>query len=509
MIALERLRAGDPAVRRQAIWVGGALVTVAFTALGALTHWLIALALLLGLAVAPFVLRSIDLAFLAIAIVITLLPFAAIQLGIGFNPTFLDLGLLAIYTIWIFRLATREETTLRSPPLGVVVGLFLGLMLVAFLAGLAHGTPTKNQIRIFGELLLGAGLYVIIANLVTDRAALSRIVVALVGLGAASAAVGLGLYLLPDPLEMEILSLLSVVDYPSGPGVLRYINDDPSRLQRAIGTSIDPNSFGGLLALLAAFLAPQVVARRPIVPKRIAAVMLALMTLGVLATVSRGSLVGLTAGLCVVGLARDRRLLGAILLGGALLVALAGVLPWTEAYVTNFADGLMLQDRSTQMRLGEYKDAIRLIERYPLFGVGFGGVRDIDLYRGVSSLYLIIAETMGLIGLAVFVLVLIVAAVRLVFAWRSGRGGTRRHEGHEGGGGGDGGGANPDVGTDGAGEVDDGLRAVALGGLAALTTVAVTGLLDHYVFTYPHAFALFWLILGVSMGAARLLEEAL
>ena len=345
----------------------------------------------------------------------------------------------------------------------------------------------------------------IIANLVTDRAALTRIVVALVGLGTAAAVIGLGLYVLPDPIETEILSLLSVVDYPSGPGILRYINDDPTRLQRAIGTSIDPNSFGGLLAVLAAFLAPQLVARKPLVPRRAAVVMMALMTLGVLATVSRGSLIGLAAGLCVVGLFRDRRLLAGVLLGGALFVLLAGVLPWTEAYVANFTDGLTLQDRSTQMRLGEYKDAIRLIERYPLFGVGFGGVRDIDLYRGVSSLYLIIAETMGLVGLASFVIVLVAAAVRLMFAWRMAS--ARRH----GVGDGDGETAHEvEHAADGDGSErfeDGGLNAVVLGGLAALGTVAVTGALDHYVFTYPHAFALFWLILGVSMGAARLVER--
>jgi len=27
---------------------------------------------------------------------------------------------------------------------------------------------------------------------------------------------------------------------------------------------------------------------------------------------------------------------------------------------------------------------------------------------------------------------------------------------------------------------------------------------DHYFFTYPHAFALLWLIVGLAMGAVRL-----
>ncbi len=54
------------------------------------------------------------------------------------------------------------------------------------------------------------------------------------------------------------------------------------------------------------------------------------------------------------------------------------------------------------MRFGEYKDALILIERYPLFGVGFTGTPDLDIYLGVSMLYLIIAENMGIIGLALF-----------------------------------------------------------------------------------------------------------
>lgn len=115
MLAHRHLRASDPAALRRRLLAAGAIATLALTALGAFTHWLVAVALLFALAIAPFVLRSIDLAFLAVAVVITLVPFAAIPLGIGFNPTFLDLGLLAIYTIWIFRLATREETTLSEP----------------------------------------------------------------------------------------------------------------------------------------------------------------------------------------------------------------------------------------------------------------------------------------------------------------------------------------------------------------------------------------------------------
>lgn len=475
VIVLDRLLDAPPA--RQARWIlsVAAVLVVLLAALGALIHPAISLVLLVGLSAGLLILSRIDLAFLGVVAVITLLPFAAIPLGVGFNPTFLDLTLGALYLIWAWRLATREQATLRWPPLSAGLLLLVGWMVVSLLAGLGQGMPSRNQLRVFGELILGAGLFLIVANLITDRASLRRVFLALVGLGAVAAAVGLVLYGLPDALEMRVLSSLRVVDYPTGSGVIRYVNDDPAGLQRATGTSIDPNSFGGLLAVMAALVAPQIVSRRPIVPRGLAIAAAALIAAAILLTVSRGSMLGLAAGLGVVGLARDRRLLAIAAAAGIFFLIVAGFLPWTAAYVANFTDGLRMEDQSTIMRLGEYKDAMILIRRYPLFGVGFGGVRDVDIYRGVSSLYLIVAESMGLIGLTIFVGVLGAAFARWTHAWRT---------------------------------MDaDGMRAVVLGCMAAVTAAMVSGVFDHYFFTYPHAFALLWLIVGLGMGAVRLSGE--
>ena len=121
----------------------------------------------------------------------------------------------------------------------------------------------------------------------------------------------------------------------------------------------------------------------------------------------------------------------------------------------------------------EYLGALRLIERYPGLGVGFGGVRDVDLYRGVSSLYLIIAETMGLVGLIAFLVLAGLFLIRLGSGWAA------------------------------LGGSADGTRALVLGSIAALTAALVGGVFDHYFFTYPHAFALLWLILGLGVIAVR------
>jgi hypothetical protein len=464
----------DPRRARSAILGATAVAVIAATAAAVFVHPAAGVALVLALVAAPVLLGSVDLAFLAVVAVITLLPFAAVPLGIGFNPTFLDLALAALYGILVLRLATREQPALRWPPLSAGVLLFAAVMVLAFLVGTAQGIPTRNEMRTFAELVLACGLFFVVANLVEDRAAVRRAYLALVGCGSLAAAVGLVLVVLPDGVQTSLLSLLGPLDYPTGLTTLRFINDDPSRLQRATGTSIDPNSFGGMLAVVAALLAPQAVSRAPLVARRVAVVLLAVTVLALLATVSRGSLLGFAAALAVLGLARDRRLLGWLVLGAVALVALAQVLPWTAAYIDHFQAGLRLEDRATQMRAGEYRDALRLVSRYPVLGVGFGGPRDVDLYRGVSMLYLIIAETMGLVGLAAFLGVLLAAVVRLTAAWRS--------------------------------MAPTGLRAVVLGCLAAVVAALTSGLVDHYFFTYPHAFALLWLVVGLGMSTIAVVQ---
>lgn len=465
------LRRGPP--RDPTAWLpwGAAAVVLGGAALSAFLHPVVGPLAILGLIATPLLLRDQDLALGALAAVLLLLPFAALPLNIGFNPTLLDLCMGALYLILTLRLVLRQQR-LRWPPLGLGLVVFLGLLTAALLAGMAGGRPTNNQLRAFAELLLGGGLYLLLFNLLDEPARLRRHLRLVLGLAAAAAALGLGLYLLPDAWQMRLLSSLSVLGYPSGGGVLRFLNDDPNRLQRATGTAIDPNSFGGMLAVMAALCLPQLSTPRPLLERREARLVLALTVLALLATVSRGSLLGLLAGLGLIGLFRDRRTLGLAILAGLAFLALAQALPWTAAYVEHFLAGLRNEDRATQMRWGEYRDAWRLIQRYPWLGVGFGSPRDVDLYRGVSSLYLIIAESSGLLGLGAFLGLMGAIAARLAWVWRR--------------------------------LPEDGLRALVLGCLAAQAAALLSGVFDHYFFTYPHAFALLWLVLGLGMIAAEL-----
>ncbi len=112
---------------------------------------------------------------------------------------------------------------------------------------------------------------------------------------------------------------------------------------------------------------------------------------------------GLVAGFGFIAILRYRRLIPYMAAAGVLFL----LLPITQAYVSRFVEGILGQDLATQMRFGEYKDALILIQRYPLFGVGFAGTPDIDIYLGVANVYFTIAEVMGLVGLLAFFAVII------------------------------------------------------------------------------------------------------
>ena len=110
--------------------------------------------------------------------------------------------------------------------------------------------------------------------------------------------------------------------------MLRYVpgpNDTYTDQLRAIGTSVDPNVFGGTLMLALALIVVQWAAPRPVLP-RVLLLVLALPTAaGLLLSLSRASWLGLALGLVLIGAMRYRRILvlGA-LVGVALLAAPVG-----------------------------------------------------------------------------------------------------------------------------------------------------------------------------------------
>jgi len=430
-------------------------------------------AALIALAVGAAMLRNVLVGLVAVIGVICLLPFAALPVDIGFAPTLLDLALAAVFFVWVSQMASDKDYSFLALPPILPVMVFLGLAVVAFVAGLTHSALTANVVRHFGEIILSLLLFVLVTNVVRTREHLKLVVGVLIVAGALAALVGVVLYVLPETLQIRLLSALRVVRYPTG-DVIRYIEDNPDLQRRATSTSVDPNVLGGLLIFIAALTGAQLLADRPILPRGWLAVAFLVTGLCMVLTYSRGAFGGMATALLLLGMLRYRRML-LIFLG---VMALLLLLPAARPFIDRFVEGVQGQDLATQMRFGEYRDAIMLIGRYPWFGVGFAGTPDIDTYLGVSNVYLLIAEEMGLIGLVGFLVALGRFQALFLSAWR------RR-------------------------AVDADLEPILLGCCLAVAGGMAGGLFDHYFFNlnFPHAAALLWLVVGLGAVAMRLGEE--
>jgi polysaccharide biosynthesis protein PslJ len=431
---------------------------------------ILAFGLVIGIAIGLYVLTDMMAALYVTIAAVILVPFGTLPVKIGLIPSFIDIALGGFLLVYLFQWMTGKRSGFKIVPANGLIIVFVIFTLFSFVAGLAHASPTSTVLRKFAELILAIILPIVIVDVARDEATLRRITLAILVVGTAQALIGLGLYILNDATAERLLNALSRFGYPLG-GVIRYVNDDPLLAERAIGTWIDPNAYGGFLMMIAAVAGVQSLSLKPVVGKRrIAAIMFGLIVLPLWLTQSRGAVIALAALLTFVAALRYRWVLIMMVVVGSIII----LLPTTQAYIDRFVEGLTGQDISTQMRFGEIKDALILIGRYPVIGVGFAGAPDRDIYLGVSMLYLKIAGGTGIIGLALFLLI-------MAEVFRYGLSRWSRLS------------ANPT------------LLSLWLGFAAGIIGALVSGIFDHYYFNIEfHAAAMmFWTYIGLSLAAAR------
>ena len=452
----------------------GAVIGAVGVALGLLVAALgplLALAALAGGLAGLYVITELRAALYGIIAIVVLLPFGVFPVKIALTPTLLDLafgGFLLVYAVGWMR---RGRAGLQLAPPHALIALYVMWLIFAFALGLRHAPPTSTAIRQFAETLLSIGMVFILVDLLRDRDMLRRVVLVVLLLLGAQALIAIALYAAPDTLAEAILVRLSRIGYPDG-GVLRYIEDNPLLGERAIGTWVDPNALGGILASAALMIAPQLFTRQPVLRWRwLSWLVCAAVFLSLLLTNSRASFLALGVGLLAIGLIRYRRLLP-ILLAGAILFLL---LPQTQAYIERLQQAFAGEDLATQMRIGEWTDSLRLISRYPFVGVGFTGTPEIDIYTDVANLYLIMANQIGLTGVAIFLLAM---AGVFAYGWRA-----WRHVKD-----------SPDF------------AAIHLGYHAALLTALVNSIADLYFFRldFQSSITWFWLIVALCIASSRL-----
>ena len=161
--ANHRLREG---LTHRTWWVRGLSILTLCLLVGApvgailgLLGWMYGSAALAAMAVGYLILRSPLVGLLSAIAIITLLPFAAVPVDIGFSPTFLDLALAGLYLVWLSRLLARKDTRLVTTPTTMPLLLFIMLAIVSYVRGLEHASLTANNIRHFAEILLSLGCF--------------------------------------------------------------------------------------------------------------------------------------------------------------------------------------------------------------------------------------------------------------------------------------------------------------------------------------------------------------
>ncbi len=436
----------------------------------------VAIALVIGLMAGLYILSNVSAALYGMILVVTLMPFATLPFRIGITPTFLDIVMLAFLVVYAGQWMTGRRHSFRLTPIHALVGLYVLWLLLAFALGLRFATPTSTILRQFSETLLSIGLVFVLTDLLRDVKALRRLVLVVIlaiGLQALTATV---LWVLPDDLTEAILVRLSRFGYPDG-GVIRYIEDNPDLAERAIGTWVDPNALGGILAISAAMIAPQVFAAKPVLRYRwLTFAVVGLVALALILTFSRASMLAFASAVVVISLFPGyRRYLLILALGAATLL----ILPQTRDYIERFAQAFTGSDRATQMRIGEYGDAFELISRYPISGVGFTGTPEIDLYTNVASLYLIMANQIGLVGVGLFGAMILGV---FVYGWQA------RQVSQ----------SLPDI------------ESIHLGYHAALVAALINATADLYFFRidFHASITAFWIIVALCLTSSRLALES-
>lgn len=410
----------------------------------------------------------VGIAFFVLAV--ATLPFGVIPIPLaGAQLTFVDAILIASFSAVIGRVAF-SRWHVPVGPAGLALLAFVLVASAAFVAGGASTPVPPELIRRFGKLLASLLFFLIARALLTSEHRLINLTRWLMLAGAVQGAIGAALMALSPLTQLTLLSRLQVIGYPVA-DVLRYVpgpNNTYSDQLRAIGTSVDPNVFGGTLMLALALIVVQWASPKPVLPRLVLVALAVPVAVGVLLSLSRASWLGLAAGLLLIGVLCYRRILVlAALVGLVLLVS-----PIGQEVITRFIRGFSTADRATAFRVGEYANALTLLQRYPLLGIGFGVSPDIDVTAGVSSVYLLVAEQTGLLGLGAFVSAL-AATWWIGFRNLSAKRDVR-------------------------------LQGIRAAYLAALSGALVAGLLDHYFANqaFPHAVALFWLY-AAGLVAAR------
>jgi polysaccharide biosynthesis protein PslJ len=470
----EWLFALNPNVRAIALGLTIGIIGGVLGLLLAVLGPIITIVIVIGILGGLYVLTDTTPALYGTMALLILLPFGTLPFKLGVTPTLLDIGLGAFVLVYLVQWMTGKRRSLRLVWPHALTALYLMWLIFSFVLGLRYGSPTSAILRQFAETLLSISMAFILVDLLSDAKTLRRLVLLIMALVGAQALIAIVLWAMPDTLAESMLIRLGRIGYPAA-GVIRYIESNPELGERAIGTWVDPNALGGLLAIGAAMLTPQVFAQKPVLKTRwLTFLVLGTVVLALILTSSRSSFLAYSISLVVIAFLRYRRYIPYLILGGLLFL----ILPQTQDYIDRILQAFQGADLATQMRLGEWGDSLELIQKYPVFGIGFTGTPTRDVYTDVANMYLIMANQIGLTG--VFFFLLAMGGV-FYYAWQA-----WKHSKH-----------------------DAELDSIHLGYNIALLAALLNAVADLYFFRidFQSSITWFWLIVALALASSRLVLQ--
>ena len=370
-----------------------------------------------------------------------LAPFIVVPQRFGVQPPVLDLIVAATLAGTAVR-AIQGRPELRRGWNVILRWLLLVVALGATLplaaGAAAFGASNDGEAA---QLAVKMSLYALVPLVVAVWWQGSRTPGILGAVVTAAAAVQAGVAIvlhLAGAAGIHFLESLGTAGYPIT-GVARFLPDQVT--PRATGLLVDPNVLGVTLAAALPFGLTCIGGGQRRRALGLAAV--ALIGGALALTISRASWIASAAGLLVwLALVRPRLAAAAAATLGV-AVAAAPLEPFER-----IRHGLLGEDHSAALRLGEIREAFRVIGRFPLLGVGYGDAPHPDIFAGVSNAWLWLAERAGVVA----------ALAHLALVGGAAQAAVR------------------------SAVSDPALRPP----LASLAAFAVAGMFDHHIVSFPH-----------------------
>lgn len=399
----------------------------------------------------------------ALARINIVLPYSLVGV-VFFLPLSLGLSTFALLVAtlaWVAKMRLLRRFHFVAAPFNWAILAFAAVAGLSILISPDREFSFYNYYQLFGRYLL---LYFIVINNVHTTSDVRRLVQALLWSGLLVAAYGLVQY------------IRGVVD----PAQMAWIDEQqfPDLKFRVYSTLKNPNLLAGFLVAVISLAAGGMLGTQQPRWRWLPLAGILLMGGVLMLTYSRGAWISILAVVLLFGVVYNRRMLWLLL-----LVPLA-VLAAQNAMAERFLSIINPTDTSCTLRLALWESTWAMIMDHPWLGIGWGAYWLVypayDFFIGdggarivhAHNMYLNIAAEIGLLGLALFILVMaghLVYALRLWHRLPAGR-----------------------------------LRGLTLGLAGALLSLAVSGFGDYIMFNIQIAM-LFWLLcaLVVAMGMVR------